>query len=213
MNMRWSRPAPTPGAPSAPRLRSSTTVSVAIVIITGAFHIYRGVPREAYMFFAVGALIALADSHLLPTPQPRMVWLPGPLASLPLAAAAAAAWSLLPVRSTGQGLLLAAIGVTVLAIGWWHGDAETSLPEPMRRTAALWAGLGVALCLWELAAYLVAQWRGNETDFPTISVLLDPIVEIPIYRAVLLALWLILGCALLRWSQSGLSRTGEDRSC
>jgi len=30
---------------------------------------------------------------------------------------------------------------------------------------------------------------------------------------VLLALWLILGCALLRWSQSGLSRTGKDRSC
>jgi hypothetical protein len=213
MDMPWSDSTPVDGTHPVRPLRSSTVVCVAIVVITGAFHIYRGVPREAYLFFAVAALIALAGNRLVPTPRARSVWVPSPLASLPLAVAAAAAWTLLPVRSTGQGVLLGAIGVTVLAVGWVQGDADAAVPGPIRRTAAVWIGLGVALCLWELAAYLVAQWRGNEDAFPTISVLVDPIVEIPLYRAVLLTLWLILGLALVRWSQSGPSRAGSGAPC
>jgi hypothetical protein len=54
----------------------------------------------------------------------------------------------------------------------------------------------VALCLWEAGAY-VASVTVSERDFPTISVLLDPFVDLPVGRIVFTVLWILGGLALV----------------
>jgi hypothetical protein len=83
---------------------------------------------------------------------------------------------------------------------WWIGrTAPPSRLEPPAEPAssggiATWATLFVLFCLWELAMFLL----GNNHDFPTFSMLVDPIVTWPPTRAVATAGWLAWGWYLLR---------------
>ena len=57
----------------------------------------------------------------------------------------------------------------------------------------LWAGL---FAITELIAYLGGKLNGDLTKFPTISVLLDPVLDQPVGRAIFIALWLSAGVYL-----------------
>jgi len=74
------------------------------------------------------------------------------------------------------------------------------------RTALVWCCFGVALCLFELAVYLLSAPPLREFEYPTLSTLLEPLVAQPLGRLPLLVGWLVLGLALLRWSQGGTGR-------
>lgn len=60
-----------------------------------------------------------------------------------------------------------------------------------RRAGLLWAGLGVAACLWEVVAML---W-GNDEQHPTLSLLLDPVLDTYPGRVLGYVAWLSVG----RW--------------
>jgi len=62
-----------------------------------------------------------------------------------------------------------------------------------RLTWAIWA---LAFAAVELVAYLGSKIVGDLSVYPTISVLLDPILDTPIGRATFVALWLISGVYL-----------------
>ena len=80
-----------------------------------------------------------------------------------------------------------------------------------RRTAVIWCCLGIAVCLFELAVYLLSDPPLREFEYPTLSTLLEPMVAAPIGRVPLLVGWIVLGLALLRWSQGGTGRSaGRD---
>jgi hypothetical protein len=67
------------------------------------------------------------------------------------------------------------------------------------RGAALWLGLFLAFCVWELAAFVhqpsstVGSW-----DHPTLSVLADPVLASHPARSLALFGWLAMGWSLLR---------------
>ncbi len=60
-----------------------------------------------------------------------------------------------------------------------------------RRAELLWAGMGAAACLWEVVALL---W-GNDEQHPTLSLLLDPVLDTYPGRVLAYAAWLGAG----RW--------------
>lgn len=62
-----------------------------------------------------------------------------------------------------------------------------------RPTAALWLGLGVVFCLWELGAFL---W-GNDEAHPTFSILTDPVFATYPGRVLGYLLWLGAGSWLV----------------
>lgn len=60
-----------------------------------------------------------------------------------------------------------------------------------RHGGLLWAGLGVAACLWEIVALV---W-GNDEQHPTLSLLLDPVLDTYPGRVLAYGAWLGVG----RW--------------
>jgi hypothetical protein len=94
---------------------------------------------------------------------------------------------------------MVAIGVTVLVLAW---APRPKLPyrgaRAIKRSALLWAIWGVALCAWEATAFILsATVPGGNENFPTISVLLDPVVESIPGRILFVGLWLAGGLSLI----------------
>ena len=50
----------------------------------------------------------------------------------------------------------------------------------------------------ELFAYIFATVYKDDTSYPTISVLVNPVLESPYGRAIFLVLWMLIGVGLLQ---------------
>jgi hypothetical protein len=92
-----------------------------------------------------------------------------------------------------------AVGVpTVILLGLsWHRSRlgrvpSDQRPRPPRSSLIVWAALIGALALWELAAYVSSPRQ----DHPTLSSISDDITSSHPARAVVFALWLVLGLHL-----------------
>jgi hypothetical protein len=92
-----------------------------------------------------------------------------------------------------------ALGTVVVMIGWRERRRVRPVPGPLPVAGtALWGGVFVAGCLWELTSLL--QQPNLETGsytHPTISTLTDPVLASMAGRAVVLAAWLGLGWFLV----------------
>ena len=86
-------------------------------------------------------------------------------------------------------------------------DDDPRTSQRYHRTAVVWCCFGIAVCLFELAVYLLSDPPLREFQYPTLSTLLEPLVAVPVGRLPLLMGWIVLGFALLRWSQGGTGRS------
>lgn len=168
-----------------------------ILVITGLFQLFRGAPIDAAFFLAVAALL-LTDAagwlRLSGPARPRTAWLL--LAAIPLAVALVIA----PRHGVAEGLIVSAIGLTVLIFAWSSPDATArSMSPAVRRAAILWGVVGVVCCLWEVASFLLGLPSPEAAiAHPSISELFDPLLNGLDGRAIFTVLWLLLGVALLR---------------
>lgn len=194
---------------------------IGIPLLTSVFQFIRDAPTDGAVFLGVG-LVLLADrygllrfSRSLPVPRRALVVGGGLVVFLLL--------TVLPRYSIADGVIVAAIGLSVLPYAWTHGrvaSVETSSAEAARdsaeltrrhppprdparhglhRSAVLWAILGIALCLWELGSFFLGMPSPTaEYAHPPLSDLIDPLLDPPLGRAICVALWLLGGAALLR---------------
>jgi hypothetical protein len=89
-------------------------------------------------------------------------------------------------------------GAIAVAVAWRGAERETSELPLTRRGALEWAGVFVAIALWELTNLLLQpSFRTDSHAHPTMSVLMDPILATHPGRSVTLALWLGVGWFLL----------------
>jgi len=86
-------------------------------------------------------------------------------------------------------------------------DYGAGTAQRYQRTAVVWCCFGIAVCLFELAVYLLSDPPLREFQYPTLSTLLEPMVAAPVGRLPLLVGWIVLGLALVRWSQGGTGRS------
>lgn len=105
-----------------------------------------------------------------------------------------------PRAGTWDLVALVLIGVVVLVVAWVPTPKRRELPdEAHRRSSAWWTAFGVAFCVWEACAYIFStRIPGLEDAFPTVSVLLDPVLSWTPSRAAFVVLWLWGGVILLR---------------
>ena len=133
----------------------------------------------------------------------------------------AAAWAGLAfaavvlVAATRHGLVAGVValllGVLAVAIAWAPAPAPVPSPErrrPRLRAAVLWAAVVVAASVWELATFIVGRIVPPvRPEFPSVSEIVDPLLDQPASRAVFVVVWLGLGGFLLTRARVRVSRS------
>lgn len=166
--------------------------------ITAAFQVFRGSFGDTVIFGLGGALVAVAasgklDRNFLSRHQVRLA------ASLPVALGLALSLSLLPRHSAIHAVIFIAILPLVIALVWHRDSGEKVKPtEEERRARSLWAALCVGICIWELGANILGQLNSTLTEFPTLSVLIDPSLDTILGQGIFVTLWLAAGWGFLR---------------
>lgn len=166
--------------------------------VTAAFQIFRGSFTDTIIFGLGGGLVAIAattalDRNFLSREQVRLA------ASLPVALGLALSLSLLPRHSPIHAAIFISILPLVIALVWHRDPGERSKPnDSERRARSLWAALGVGICVWELGANILGQLNNTLTEYPTLSVLIDPSLDTTLGQGVFVTLWLAAGWGFLR---------------
>lgn len=158
--------------------------------------------RESYvdaLIFAIGAGILILDwKRFLPWRMPKRFvvknWI--------LALAIALSCTVLFFSDRGgwqDTILLLAIGAAALFLVY-HRDHG---PKPsgngtMVRTKWIWITLACFMAVSELFAYIWAEVFEDDNSYPTISIIVNPVLDSPYGRGVFLLLWMLIGLGLLR---------------
>lgn len=103
-----------------------------------------------------------------------------------------------PRRSALGITLMISLLLIVVGLAWYrdHGP-KPALTKAMSRTKYSWLVVGLLLALWELFAYILSDIEGD-TSYPTLSVLMAPLLAMDIGRVLFLLVWLSLGIFLVR---------------
>ena len=173
-----------------------------VFVIMASFQIFRGSNTDAIIFWSFTALLVLSQFNL-----PRQIFIAQPKLSnnhkLSLVFALTAALVGIPRHTPLYGFVMLAIGVTAVVLNWQPDSGAKERATPRVSSAKLtWAVFGVGLCLWELAANVLGQLNNTLSEYPTISVLVDPVLDSTIGQAAFVLLWLLSGMGFLRlWSR------------
>lgn len=174
---------------------------IAVLVLMGLFQlVFRHELFDAVVFLGF-ALALVADSRgWLGTP-PTRGWAPPRPVIAALVAIGTIALTLAPRHGVIAGVVVVSAGIVMVAFGWLELPRDTGrVPVTgarFVRAAWAWAGVAIALCLWELTMYFLGRYSpGGGDAYPALSDLVDPLVEQPPGRAVFSLLWL-LGCVAL----------------
>lgn len=183
---------------------------IAICAICGAFQIFRGAPLDGG-FFLVAALILLVDAagflntigqYRVPT-VPR-AFLVGVLLVVVVVV------GLDPIAAPATAVTVLLVGACSMVVAWTNSarapfsfQRHATSRRALRRAAVTWSLVGVALCLWEMSAFLLGMSSPEAAyDHPPLTDLIEPVIATTWGRCVGCALWLVAGWALLRRGRS-----------
>ena len=167
-------------------------------VIVVAFQVFRGSIADALIFGSFAGLAILSQSgrreqflRQIPRVTRKQVLIG--------VAGLAVLMTALPRHSVAYGLLFLVIGCYVILTSWYaDSGAKERRNLPVSRATVLWRTYGIALCLWELAANILGQLNNTLSEFPTISVLVDPLLDHPLGKAGFVLLWLMSGVGFMR---------------
>ena len=199
-------PEPAASAPVRSALRSAPWI--AIVTLTAAVQFVRAAPVDGVVFAVVAAAL-LADALGI-VPRVAPIGQPGIVPVLTGALAAALLLALSRRHGVVDGIVLVGVGAAAFVAGWTGvrpgappSREKTRGPRPgdaaaVRRSAILWAAVGVATCAWELTSFVLGRVAPEQkAQHPAISDLLDPALDQFRFRALFVVGWIALGIALL----------------
>ena len=177
-------------------LRKSFNPWVLVFVGTAIFHIWRGSLEDILIFGGAAALIlsqVLGLTGIGLSRQPKVSsWLIG---------AFILASALILYFSPRHSLLNLVTLLIFIPIGifllMYRDPVSQMPPRPQVLTARLvWGVWAVCFALIELVAYVGSKLTGDLGSFPTISVLLDPVLDESFGRAIFVVLWLMAGVYL-----------------
>lgn len=168
------------------------------MIYVSIFHAMRGSHGDA-VIFTVGSLLLIADwkkwfKWSMPE-RPRA-------GVVPVVLVIAIASSVLFFSERGgwqdTTLLLALAPIALTMVYYRDHGPKPSSSKLMARTRWLWLTLAVLLCVSELFAYMWANAFKDDETYPTISIIVNPVLESPYGRGIFLTLWMLIGVGLLQ---------------
>jgi len=98
-----------------------------------------------------------------------------------------------------HGALVLALLPLVLRLVWYSDRGPKDQPDPrMSRSRILWTILCMSITAWEFMSNILGQFAGSLHIYPTLSVLIDPLLDTKYGQAAFVILWLALGIGFLR---------------
>lgn len=150
------------------------------------FHIVRGVESDA-IIFAIFTLIEIASWRgWLPTFtfSPRL----NPWLVRGVLVAAFAIMFLTPRNGPLDVFLLLSLApIAIAAVNF--KDAAIKSPKFVIRSRIIWLTLIMSMAVVELVAYIVANILQDDKNWPTVSVLVLPVLDSPIGRTIFMVIW------------------------
>jgi hypothetical protein len=184
------------------RLLSGINPWLPPMIFVSIFHIMRGSYDDA-LIFAVGSFLIIADwKKWFRWSMPERL----KAGRLPVLIVILGASSVLFFSERGGWqdiVLLLALAPIALTMVYYrdHGPKPSSSPL-MNRTRWAWLTLAVLMCVSELFAYIWASVFKDDKSYPTVSIIVNPVLDSPYGRGIFLALWMLIGVGLLQlWRQ------------
>jgi hypothetical protein len=184
------------------KVRITILAWIAILVLTGLFQFfYRKAIGDGVVFVAMAAALLVGETGILSRFDGRR-WQPRRIVVVIALVVAAAVLVLTPRHGIADGVVVAASGILLFVVAWPNSPGAESVAVPwssrLTRSALVWAIIGIAFCIWELAMYFLGLTASGRTEFPALSDLLDPILNNPIGRLLGVAAWLAGGVALAR---------------
>ena len=168
------------------------------MVYVALFHFMRGSYGDA-IIFTIGSLLLIADWKkwfrwsMPERPQAGRV---------PVLFVIVGASSVLFFSERGgwqDVVLLLALAPIALTMVYYrdHGPKPSST-KVMNRTRWAWLTLAVFMCVSELFAYIWANAFKDDSRYPTISIIVNPVLDSPYGRGIFLAIWMLIGVGLLQ---------------
>lgn len=171
--------------------------ALVVVLLTGAVHVARDNVVDVLVFLSAAALMVLLPGRDR-GPRPRPRWLERPWWVAVAVVLLAVVVGTTPRTSAAAQAGLAAVGVVALAVTLRAGRGAPTAPAVVRRPW-VWAVVVVAGCVLELGNFLTqADAQTGNPEHPTLSALVDPLLEGALPRAVVAAAWLVAGWWVVR---------------
>ena len=167
------------------------------LLTTFVFQVIRGAVGDSIIFGLACLLLILDWKRMLPWELPerpnykkRWVVVGLVLAALILFFA--------PRASIFDIVLLLAIAPTALTLVYYrdHGPLPADTPA-LKLSVRIWVLIIVAMALFDLFAYIWANVFKDDKNFPTVSILMEPVLANPIGRTFFLMLWMLAGAYIL----------------
>lgn len=95
-------------------------------------------------------------------------------------------------------LLLALAPIALFMVYYRDHGPKPSSTKLMNRTRWLWLTLATILCVSELFAYIWASAFKDDESYPTISIIVNPVLESPYGRGIFLVVWMLIGVGLIQ---------------
>lgn len=169
-----------------------------LFVITTLLQIFRGSLIDTIIFGAGAVMVFLSAANLL-----NHVHLSKPhahkYAIYTTVLVIILALSFVPRHTPLQAIIVLAILPVALRFAWYSDSGPKDKADKRIKLAQMvWAAGGVGLLLWEFAANILGQLDKSLKSFPTLSVLIDPVLDNVFGQAAFAVLWLIVGIGFLR---------------
>jgi hypothetical protein len=181
------------------RLLSGINPWLPVFAFVTAFHITRGSASDA-VIFGLGTLLLIADwKKLIPWHMPEKPKL-SPWAMALIITVSVSVLFFSERNGWQDKVLLLALAPIALVMVYYrdHGPKPGSSPQ-MARSKWVWMSLALFMAYSELFAYIFASVFKDDVTYPTISILVNPILDSPYGRGIFLALWMLIGFGLLQF--------------
>ena len=109
------------------------------------------------------------------------------------------ALSIVPRHSEVHAIVVLAVLPLALRFAWYSDRGPKDKADArIKRARMTWAAASVGILLWEFAANIFGQFDHSLYSFPTISVLVDPLLDNLVGQAIFVILWLTVGIGFLK---------------
>lgn len=162
------------------------------------FQFIRGAQFDALYFAFIVVVLAIDWKQLFPfefpgKPKPNLLILTIGSAVFGVAI------SLAPRKSPIEVALMVSALFVAISLVWYKDSGPLpKLTPALIKSKWVWICFAILVSLWELFAFILSDIAGDPYAYPTISIVISPVMADGLGRAIFLTVWLLIGVVLLR---------------